>query len=199
MNIRLGLMAHRKREEYVPGIESAVPLDFISWDEGNLGLVQAHVQAWEMFEPDEGDVCILLQDDIILTKNFIPKLEHHVNQCIRRYGRIAMHLYLRNQGRKNVRMAVERCKRGRGDHWINEHLYSGNSIGLPAEHIRPMLDHFKTMDVPSGDQRIESYLNKNRINVYFPLPNLVEHRSLDSLHAGNVSSHEFRRSIWFIP
>lgn len=195
--IKIGCMAHRSRKEYAKTVTDSVDCRFVSWDEGNLGLVQAHIQAWEMFTPKKDDYYILLQDDVILTNDFYGKLSYHITNCVERYGRIAFHAYLRNTRNRHVLKSVEKCRRKGADHIVLPNVYSGNSIGLPGEHIEPMLKHFKTMSVPSGDKRINDYLHKAGLPVYFPLPNLVDHRSLDSLHCGNVSRHEYRKSIWF--
>lgn len=197
--IKTGLMAHRSRQKYAKTVTDSIDVDFVSWDEGDLGLVQAHIQAWEMMADivEEGDYGIILQDDVILTSDFKGKMSYHILNCIEKYGRIGFHAYLRNTRNRAVLRKVDKCRREKKDHVVLPNVYSGNSIALPSEHIKPMLEHFKTMSVPSGDKRINDYLHKQNLPVYFPCPSLVEHRELDSLHYGNVSRHEYRKSIWF--
>jgi len=191
------LMFHESRKEYLPYLQDLFPDAPVSMDNGELGLVKAHIQAWELALQQDADYVFVIQDDVVVTSDFHEKVAHHVEQCKKKYGRIAMHLYLRNTLNNYVLKTVAKAKNKGIDHCVLGNVHSGNSIGLPKEHIKPMLDHFHKMDVASGDKRINSYLRENNIPVYFPLPNLVDHRKLESLHCGNVSRHDYRVSIWY--
>lgn len=191
------IMAHHSRKQFVPALQKEIRCP-VSWDQGNLGLVDAHIQAWQMaYDTSEDGMCFVIQDDVILTEKFLIKCGYHVHNCQNRLRNTAMHLYLRNTKNRHVIGKVEMAKHGGRDYVLLPNVYSGNSIGMQRELIPDMLKHFKTMKVASGDKRINDFFRNNGIQVYFPLPNLVEHRSLPSLHAGNVSSHEYRKSIWF--
>ena len=196
MGVEYVIMAHPSRKEFVPKLQEAIKCPVV-WDDKGLGLVKAHVQAWEAFNAIPGNYCCVIQDDVILTEDFRGKMSYHVLNCIEKYGRIGFHAYLRNTVNRHVLRKVGRCKREKKDHVVLPSVYSGNSIALPSEHVGPMLEHFKTMDVASGDRRINDYLHKAGLGVYFPLPSLVDHRELKSLHCGNASGPKLRKALYF--
>lgn len=193
MNINYIVMAHTNRKAYVPPLLDQLPKDTqVSWDNGDLGLVKAHIQAWELYG---GDYTCVIQDDAILTDNFLEKAQYHVNQCVQNYGRIALHFYLRKSPKFSKK--VKKWKQEGRDHVVMKNLHAGLAICLPSEIIPDMLDYFKSEHLKSGDKRINKYLRKEEIPVYFPLPSLVEHRNLPSLHSGNSSPVENRVAQWF--
>jgi hypothetical protein len=187
------IMAHVKRAKYVPKLIDTLGCP-VSWDKGDLGLVNAHIQAWEMMPTDKPYGCVI-QDDVILTSDFMRKAEYHVQQGLDLYGPdIAYHFYMRNK--PTLRHLVNHPE----NHVLLDGLYSGNSICLPTHHIAPMIEHFKECkDVKGGDRRIHSYLRSQQMKVYFPLPSLVDHRNLPSLHNNNTSPIKNRVALWFEP
>lgn len=194
MNIQFIIMAHKDRRRFIPYLKQRLGDVPVSMDNGDLGLVDAHIQAWEMVDR-EADYGFIIQDDVLLADNFLEKAEYHVHNGLERYGAIPLHFYLRNSPRFNGR--IEQWKRSDRDHVLLPNLYSGNSIGLPTYMIDPMLAHFKAMDVASGDERINSYIKSRGLEVYFPLPNLCQHRNIPSLHNRNSSPLDTRVSIWY--
>lgn len=198
MKIQYIIMAHKDRREYLPYLKAHLGADTpVSLDRGDWGLVEAHRRAWGLADPSY-DYTFVIQDDVELASNFLDKAQFHVDQGVENCGGgIAFHFYLRNSPR--FRKKIIQWKKKKQNCVILPHLYSGNSIGIRSKIVTDMLDFFDTMDVNSGDQRINAFLNDRDIPVYFPLPNLCEHRNIPSLHSRNSSPEETRVSVWFEP
>src|SRR5690606_9816903 len=130
--------------------EQLPPDTSLSLDKGDLGLVQAHVQAWQMVDKTADYGCVI-QDDVILTSDFIPKAQYHVEQGHKLYGKLSYHFYLRN---KPTLAKYRNYDKG---HVCLDGLYSGNSIVLPTDWISPMLDSFAKSKKKGGDRKINEY------------------------------------------
>jgi len=185
--ISYSIMAHPKRAEFIPLLSDQLGNPPIAMDDNNYGLIGNCKRAWSLYDPNQEYHCVI-QDDVILTSDFRTKAERVVRDS-QLHGELAVHFYMR--------YAPRRRKFRKRKYVIQEALTSGNSICLKTQWIPEMLEYFDTDPHPIDDVRINNFLRKKGINVYFPMPNLVDHRKLDSLGDWNNSNPDWRVSVWF--
>jgi GR25 family glycosyltransferase involved in LPS biosynthesis len=189
MKVSFSVMAHVDRQDHLHYYRKILGDIPVAMDNGDYGLIFNCLRAWRLYDLKADYHCVL-QDDLLLTTNFLRKLQHHLSK-----GHPVYHLYLGNRSR--FKPYVAKALKHNIDHVLLNNVHSAQAIVMRTELIQPMLEHYKTSNEPLDDMRINNFIRKNKLKVYFPLPNLVEHLNPKSLHNLNKSALNTRVSICF--
>lgn len=189
------VMAHRKREQFVPDLLAALdrPAEVIwdqkndRWDTGRRAML-AHA-------PDATHH-LVVQDDAIVCRDLVAGVEKAL-QYVTNPERAPLCLYV---GRVTpYREAVEElvAAAGPGTSWLTmSQLNWGVGIVMPVGLIRRMVKWGDGRpDIANYDKRMSRYLQTLGVTVWYPWPSLVEHRDSPSLVPGRNSrgrhAHQF--------
>lgn len=131
------------------------------WDTGK--------RAWEL--RGKSDIHFVIQDDAIFCKDFKTEVQNLINRigndrCVCLY-------YAR---RKKYRHHAERAIKAGRDHVVLQHLRWGVGIGLRTNLIPDMIRYCDKLTIPNYDMRIKHWLLNKKIETYYPLPSLLDHR-----------------------
>lgn len=171
MKLSISIMIHPSRKEFLPYLQERLGDWPVAIDDG-VGLIANCRNAWAMYDPTADYHCVI-QDDCIICDNF---LERAKAVCEKANGQAVSFFFA--QGKFYRKFKEERETTGAICH---KALYGGLAICLPTKLIPAMLEHYDADNVPMDDHRVGRYLLDNRINVYCPIPSLVDHR------VGNMS------------
>lgn len=164
-------MAHISRIEYLSDMMRQLgPIKTVI-DDGTLGAWGNCKRAWQQVDTT-ADYGFVLQDDAILCEKFVERTQ----QLIEQYPGRSYQLYFGDRKTTNH----HRLKAVDGV--IEAKMMWGVAIGLPIDHIAPMIEHAETysQDLPD-DSRIKRYCTAVQLPTIFPYPCYVDHRTIPSL------------------
>lgn len=174
MNISITVMAHPKRKIQAQELRHqlrAYPFSDISitWDEKN--------EEWHTGERalregiGKGNWHVVIQDDALLTPHFYENLEGAIKALP---SKTIFSLYTgtsRPLGAR-VKAAVDKADSAS---WLRHYvLFWGVGICIPTEHIEPMLDFVKDLEL-QYDNKVGEFYTRNGLPVYYCIPSLVDH------------------------
>lgn len=187
MTVSLAIMAQQQRAPWVAELVEQLGGVPVAWDlrldRGPLESVwPIRREAMLAFEPGAA-LHVVLQDDAILCRDFRARTEALVE---REGAGIAYSLYYRHDERSlgfrfsdtNPPMRVKAESGLELGGFRHERLAYGVAIVLPTAVIpRLVADCDRMEDIRQDDHRINVWLQKAEIPVFYPLPSLVDHRS----------------------
>ena len=166
MKMSVSIMMHPARKEFLPYLRERLGDWPVVMDDG-CGLIANSRNAWTMFDPT-ADYHVVIQDDCIVCDNFIEKAKV---VCEKANGQAVSFFFAQSKFYKKFK--AEREATGAICH---KALYGGLAICLPTKLIPAMLLHYDADYVMMDDHRIGRFLLSQKINIYCPIPSLVEHR-----------------------
>lgn len=158
---------HPSRSKFLPYLKGKLGDVPVAMDDGH-GIWENRKKA--MLLTLDGDYSLVIQDDAIIGKNFYENVEREISA----HPDQAYSFYFGN--RKNMLDGARRALKNGG---INMGWLSwGLAICLPT---RIIPDLIKFGDGVSGydrhdDTKIAQFLAKIKMNVWYPMPSLVDHR-----------------------
>jgi hypothetical protein len=195
-NLSVSIMAHEKRQAWVPDLEAQFPGVTTVWDRKNdrwdtgARALTAHngKSQWHM----------VVQDDALLPPDFyegVRKMLKYVppNHPVGLYyGRV------RPREQETYGLMVK-AKRENASFIVHNGPWWGVGIVIPTAHI-PALAQWgdANQQIPNYDRRIARWYYKQDIPCYYTVPSLIEHRTQDnpSLVAGRTGQN--RRAWTFV-
>ena len=162
---------HPSRLEFLPYLVSKLGVCPVALDEG-VGLIANCRRAWTLYDSGADYHCVI-QDDAIVCDNFFPRAEAVLKKA---HGLPISFFFAQSKFYKKFK--AEREATGAICH---KALYGGVAICLPVSLIPAMLEHYDADHVPMDDHRIGRFLLDNHIDIYCPIPSLIDHR------VGNMS------------
>ena len=88
--VPIAIVAHPRREAYANKLATRVAADAVCWDIDKIGPERNHLKAWEWLADSGQGFGVVLEDDVIPTRNF----RHNVNQAIKHAPTRLIALYL---------------------------------------------------------------------------------------------------------
>lgn len=172
-------MAHPSRMEYIPYLKEKLGDVPVSVDTG-FGIWENTKRAWLLHNPEAEYHCVV-QDDIIIGKDFRKRA-----QKLLKKDRI-YNFYIGKSIRigREIDEALEKNK----PYLIKDRLLHECCFAMRVKRIPDMLTWCETHN-PTSDRIITDYILARKLTVYFPLPSLVDHRDLESLHNLYRGSYE---------
>ncbi len=193
MKLSVKIMAHRKREAFIPVLVERLGLtdDDVIWDQRNNRWDTGR-RAWGAID-QTADWGMVIQDDALVCRDLIAGLENaleHVPQnCL-----ISPYVGTRRPMSGRVERAVQEAI-AKDAAWIKmPSLNWGVAITAPTRIIPNMLPWCDKQPYPNYDRRIGRYaIDVLGFATYCTWPSLIDHRAVPSLvgHGGGRVAHHF--------
>lgn len=184
MKLSISVMAHPSREKYFQYLKDNLGDVPFSID-GGWGVWENCKRAWRMHDP-KADYHVVIQDDAIICKDFKARAERLVGHQRKQY---AYNFYFGN--RQAFReLAKQGMKKG---YIITRWTNWGVAICLPVWLIEEMIQFCDKLKSRHDDTRIGTFLKHKGIELFFPMPSLVNHRTHESSLVGDPAMH---RQAW---
>lgn len=186
------VMAHRKRESYIPGLLAALdrPAEVV-WDRRNDRWDTGR-RAWQAIDRS-ADFGLVIQDDAIVCRDLVAGVEQAL-QHVPEKTPLCLYCGRVRPLRDLVQQLIDQTT-GQTSWLTMANLNWGPGIVLPTEFIDDMIAWGDTRpDVANYDKRISRWLGHQGILTYYPWPSLVDHRDLPSLVPGRTAvrrAHKF--------
>lgn len=172
-NVSVVIMASRKRESWALELSKNLnncPIAFDPHPRFNTGNVWENcIRAWNMQDKSK-EWSLVIQDDAILCKDFLNKAQKHFDRASK--SQCAIQFYLGNNPQYEEQFK-EFQKKG---YLIQSELSWGVAIAMKTELIDKMITFGNTYDSWQDDIKIKYFLINNKIQIYYPIPGLVDHR-----------------------
>lgn len=185
MEISLAIMAHPKRRTSAQALYAQLqkyPFSdaYIIWDDQN--------SEWHTGERalrrgiGRGAWHIVIQDDALLTPDFYTNLDGAIRSAPMK-TLISLYTGAARPIPGRVEAAIAKTQNGG---WLRFHqLLWGVGIAIPSDHIEPMLDFVKDVEL-QYDNKVGEFYCQNGLPVYYCIPSLVNHDdALGSLIPGH--------------
>lgn len=198
ITVRYVVCAHQSRSNWAWELSDRTGAGVV-FDDGALGSLGNHDQAWRLGSTLGGDWVCVLEDDAILC----PWFQSQVQQAIehRPFGDAAISLYTGTaKPKQNETMNALKRAATNDSAWLAaDSAYWGVGLLLPARFVTPMLDYVRERVEPY-DERISYFLRDQRLPCLYTNPSLVDHRDSPSLIKQAIiprHAHRFGdRSAW---
>jgi len=177
------IMAHPDRASFVPPLAAALNAG-VTWDEKQSRWDTGR-RAWLELAKSEEEWGCVIQDDAVLCKNFTEILP----KALAYAGGHPVVLYAGNVSpwRRTFRNVPDTS-------WlILNRIIWGPGIAMPTSLIGEVIAHGDRHRMPNYDLRLSKWFERNRVDVYYTWPSLVDHRDSPSLVPGRTAvRHAFR-------
>lgn len=117
------------------------------------------------------DYHVVIQDDAILTPHFFENIESAI-RALPKKSLISLYTGKPRPLGERVSAAIEKAEYG--DFLETFQLFWGVGFIIPSDHIDPMLEFVKDVELPY-DNRIGEFYCQNGLPVYYTYPSLVDH------------------------
>lgn len=174
--LSVSVMAHPSREKYFPYLKARLGDAPFSVDRENKGLWANCRRAWLLHNP-EALFHTVIQDDAIVCDDFQVRAEKAINDASRVMGSnpFAISFYYGN--RKDF---ADEARLGlKQGYVVRERPGWGVAICMPTAVIPDLVRECDTFDEPQDDERISRFLHNHKMDIYFPMPSLIDHRTSD--------------------
>lgn len=172
--LSVAIMAHRKREQWVPDLEVQLPGVQTVWDQKN-DRWDTGARALMAHDPN-AQWHMVVQDDALLPPDFFEGVKRMLNHVPAfhpvglYYGRVRPKEY-------ETRSLVARAQRTKAPFIVHNGPWWGVGIVLPVMQIPEVVKWGnEKSNIPNYDRRIARYYESNSIDCYYPQPSLIEHR-----------------------
>lgn len=162
----VSIMAHPSRSEFFSYLRERLGDVPFSVDDG-IGLIANCRRAWTLFDPAADYHCVI-QDDAIVCDDFYARAEA---VCEKANGKAVSFFFAQSKFYKKFR--AEREATGAICH---KSLYGGVAVCLPTSLISQMLEFYDRQTLPMDDHRINRFLMSIGLDIYCPIPSLIDHR-----------------------
>jgi hypothetical protein len=173
-SISVAIMAHRKRELWVPDLERQLPgvqtvWDVRSdrWDTGSRALMAHDKDAeWHM----------VVQDDALLPPDFFEGVKRML-KFVPAYHPVGLYYGSVRPREHETRSLIARAEQENAPFIVHNGPWWGVGIILPTCQIRDVVKWGdEESRIPNYDRRIARYYAYHQIPCYYPQPSLIEHR-----------------------
>lgn len=177
-NLSVAIMAHQKRERWVPLLQEQVPQAQVVWDRRN-DRWDTGARSLMAFDKD-AEWHMVIQDDALLPPDFyegVSRMLRHVppaHPVGLYYGRV------RPRAMETHGLTVK-AKRENASFILHNGPWWGVGIVLPTEHIPAVVKWGDAnQQIPNYDRRISRWYGTQDIPCYYTVPSLIEHRTEDN-------------------
>lgn len=182
--ISVAIMAHKKREHFVPELEqkldrpATVVWDQINdrWDTGRRALLAYDPAATHH---------LVVQDDALICRDLVAGVERALE---RTPGDVPLCLYV-GKVRPYKALVDEYTRQAANASFLVMHqLHWGVGIVFPTKIIDEMVAWCDGQTIPNYDSRMSRWFEREGISTWYPWPSLVDHRKSPSLVPGRGQS-----------
>lgn len=192
--VSVAIMAHPSRKHFVEQLQERFPEAEVVWDRigsrwdtGRRSLLAHDESATHHF---------VIQDDSIPCKDLVPgicEMLKYVHE-----HPISLYTGKVRPFQRTITPTVARARR-EGLPWMaTEGPLWGPGLVFPAAHISEIVRWCDKQDVPNYDRRIGLWYKAAKIDCYYSVPSLVDHRGVDENPSLVPDRTGNRRAHWFI-
>jgi len=172
--LSVAIMAHPKREKWVPELEKQLPGVVTVWDKKN--------DRWDtgsrslLAYDKDADWHMVVQDDALLPPDFYEGVKKML-KFVPASSPVGLYYGRVRPREQEARGLTERAERENASFIVHNGPWWGVGIVLPTAHIREVVKWGDEQSrIPNYDRRISRYYAHERIPCYYPFPSLIEHR-----------------------
>jgi hypothetical protein len=196
-SLSVAIMAHSKREQWVPDLEAQLPgvrtvwdRKNDRWDTGSRALLAYDQDAeWHM----------VVQDDSLLPPDFFEGVKKMLG-FVPPYHPVGLYYGAVRPREQETRGMIARAQRENASFIVHNGPWWGVGIVLPTRQIRDVVRWGDEQSrIPNYDRRISRYYSSIDTPCYYPQPSLIQHRTGEenpSLVPGRSSTN--RRAWQFV-
>ncbi|MCI0542304.1 hypothetical protein L0Y69_00925, partial [bacterium] len=152
-------------------------------------------RAWLLRDPDALFHAVI-QDDAIVCDNFQARAEKAIEDALRIMGKKPFAISFYHGDKEEFADDAQLgLKRG---YTVRKRPGWGVAICLPTVIIEDLVRECDTFSEKQDDERITRFLLNHGMEVYFPLPSLIDHRATDETPSLVGDPGENRRAFAFI-
>lgn len=197
MRVAIGVVAHHARADQAHALMETVGAQYLSMDNGALGVNGNHRKVWSYLAKQDTDFSIVLEDDAEPVEGFRDQLE----QALTAAPTPIVSLYLGNpkhwdlfQERKQRILAAGTQADTEDACWLTtQELLHGVAICIRAPLIRAMLEGIPDKAI---DYAIREWAKQEGHHIGFVWPSLVDHRDGPTLLPKNPNMRDRPRRAW---
>lgn len=175
--VGMAICAHISRRTWADGLSEALSAP-VALDNGSLGSLANHDQAWRLAALRGREWSLVLEDDTLICEDF----EAHVSNALDSLPSLGVVSFYVGSGKPYplaVSEAVDRATR-KGASWLrSKRLYWGPAVAMPTSWVPRMLKAVERSSRPY-DQRLSDWVFSTDTPVYYSNPSLVDHRDAPS-------------------
>jgi hypothetical protein len=189
------IMAHKKRERWVPDLQAQLENCSVTWDKFN----DRHETGLRAIRSYDANAThhVVVQDDALLCGDFVETahnaLRYVPESCPVSFytGRVKPHSHEFSQIHEAAKREGASFISGKGPWW-------GVAIAFPVDSIDDLAEFYSKADnIPNYDRRSARFYESRGIPCYYSLPSIVDHRVEDnpSLVAGRQNLGRYAREF----
>lgn len=191
MDIAIGVVAHTARLTQAQQLANQVNANYISVDDGTLGVEANHRKVWEKLARHNTDWCLVLEDDAQPVDNFTDQL--HSTLAVAPSPAVSLYLGHHQHWHwypaRQKRLAEAGAQADQQDAcWImSSDIAHGVAVAIQTEIVADMLNHTQHSKRPI-DYAVRQWLRDTGRAYAFSWPSLVDHADWPTL----VKHHDKR-------
>jgi hypothetical protein len=194
--ISVALMCHPRRQRWVPDLAARLdhPAEVV-WDRID-DRHETGLRCLEAFDP-AATHHLVVQDDALPCRDLVAGLERAVQVS----GDRVLGLYVGNVRPDATRVTrdVIAAQQAESSWLAMPGPWWGVAVLIPTVHMPSLIESFRASTQTNYDRRIATWAGKAKVECWYTMPSLVDHRSGEenpSLVPGRTSTS--RRARWFI-
>jgi hypothetical protein len=173
------IMAHKKRERWVPDLVDALGVDVkVVWDRFN-DRHDTGARALSVYDP-EATHHMVIQDDALVAKDLVGGVKNLLRH-VPPNNPVGLYVGRSRPRADEVRTLMSRAAASNASFMVHKGPWWGVGIVLPTSTIRDLIAHYDGMsNVPNYDRRVARYYESKGLYCYYTVPSLVDHRIDDN-------------------
>lgn len=177
ISVDIHVVAHSSRLEIAEDLKNETGASDLWVDTGRLGEWKNHLRAWTYLSYSQATHAIVLQDDAVPVDGFRELAEKAASQHPTKM--ISFYVGTHRPRQAQVVAAIGEAERLGASWLVGNTLMWGVAVMVPVERIPEMLETVKYSKKPY-DERLGLWAERQRENVYYTWPSLVDHQDLPS-------------------
>lgn len=179
MTVGIAICAHESRTVFAEELSAELDCPVVM-DHGHMGSLKNHDAAWLAAVDQGAEWSLVLEDDVILSPNFIADVAAAIRHVPDRDSVISLYTGTGKPYPAHVSKSVEEAEAA-GSSWLRgDRLLWGPAVLMPTDMVDDMLETVRDSLKPY-DQRLSGWQMRRKLPVFYTLPSLVQHRDGDSL------------------
>ena len=177
--VSVAVMAHKKREAWVPDLVKAIGGDVrVVWDRFN-DRHDTGARSVAAFDRDATHHMVI-QDDALVAKDLVGGVKNLL-RVVPSSNPVGLYVGRAKPRADEVRSLMARAVESNASFMVHKGPWWGVGIVLPVPTIKDLLENYDRMkNVPNYDRRVARYYESKGLYCYYTVPSLVDHRVDDN-------------------
>jgi hypothetical protein len=192
--LSVAIMAHPKREAWVPDLEKQLPGVSTVWDRKN-DRWDTGTRALLSYDP-KSDWHMVVQDDALLPPDFFEGVQKMLTY-VPAYHPVGLYYGRVRPREQDIRSLVAKAHQTNAPFIVHNGPWWGVGIVLPTSQIEDVVRWGNDQSrIPNYDRRIARYYARENIPCYYPQPSLIQHRHGDENPSLVPGRNALNRRAW---